>query len=968
MEFIKVEFASGIYSWPYMYSYTVEDLARDIKSSLKLDFIPKIGLYGSILPPDSDFMECIIDTDIITPLYYDEVTKIALPGNFLQNQALQPGCFHIYTTYNYESLIYGFIDRIDVNQDFSSTKNQIIHKVKSKYSITNKNIDVIVYLAGGLPYINGTISDFINAYPDAKPNIYVTIFNQNTPLDFNSYKTLVFNQFTRFGSLADPIDKLLVSPFIDLSEDDLKLGAATIGLLPLIYNGTLLNIIGWLEDKIKFSPVFTSLSDTQNASRIHNHNIMTISSVFLCIAQEINSISQKGTNDLWLTVFNLLGYMDDRNIKSTGKITTKYSPFLANLPFEEYFSKFMQGIDPITFYNQDFTDHYGIINPDDLPTFNVILDHGGITFIIHRIADLRNIPTSCIFQGQSGPILYKRRENYKSDEPKIKLVIVRPEKGVEEVIDLEEEAKQINSQVEIATPEDIKQINIVCCDTSLSMGDKIVITEKTTRLDVAKQAFRILAKRAFYMGPQTVWGLVKFSSTPETVQKLTIITNDFYKAIDNLEPNGMTALYAACEEAMNMILKEKNNDGTPKYANAQKRIILLTDGEDTACKEPETIPVLINRLNENDIHVDFIEVDNCNNPFPRNLAVMTGGEYFKAANNEYRLKKLFESDGFYNLELRQFSPKITARLKDPNDKRDVKYQEQLREPRAHKSTPSLKNFEAMLKLHTMEPVKAAIKRLNDLEQVTKIQKTVREQLKDIASQLPSSPFMKVLVKKSDCTQWLVWIKGKRRCTIVEEDRRAISPFRDCWFKLVVLIPKSFPGCPPEIRFIRAPMHPQITSDGSIGLDILRNKFNQNMSIYYLLHSVRTLLATHDFTNIFNVDFENSHQIQRCTMSENPPDDDIFDDSEYNVNLVCRQTVIAKYCDPFTFQAMKEPVKASSGNYFDRRSLERAFADSRVVIDPRNGKRLNANDANLQIDHYFNDKIQNYKAKHNITSD
>lgn len=932
-EDINVQFGNCYTSWSYDPTWTVDELARDFRSLLQLNFIPKIGLYGSILPSDSDFSDWIIESDTITPLHANGVDKIQLPANFFDTQDPPRGQFHIFTTYSYDSLTNGFIQPIDIHADFENARNQIINSIKQQYNISNSNINALIYLPGGIPYVKGTISDFYNTFDKAKHLIFVVVFDSSRNSRLTQMGSYIEFLFTPRQLGFSKSNSFILSPLLPLNGDSLDYGCMTFGMLEAISRNQLSNLIGWLEDKMRFSAVFTSLFDIQHTSTIYNHNIMTISAVLLCIAQEICRISNGNINDLWPIVFNLLGFIDDSSSSSSGNMTTKYAPFLSTVPSEAYFKNALPDLGHITYYEHDFSQSYGIKNKDALPGVDVIRANHSVSFSMKiRISDILHIPTTVVYQGPTGPVLSRgpvRTAQANSDKPKLEYVILRPDKDKEEIIDLEEEAKSIRNQVEIATPADIKQINIVCCDTSGSMYG--------SRLKIAKKAFKILAKRAFYVGPQTLWGLIKFDDKVEVIQNITSITAEFYTSLKNLHANGCTALYESCKTAMNIM--------PTNYPNAQKRIVLLTDGGDNMWWGRDNDKVkLINDLIANNIHVDLIEVSSECEVGPRNLAVMTGGGYFKAIDDDRYLKRLFESDGFFNLELRQFSP--TQRAQSTNA---------LNTPRSPISKPVLKDFETMLSLNNMETVKAAIKRLNDLDQISAIQNKVRQQLKDIASQLPAAPFMKVLVKKDDCTKWSVWLKGKRK-----------SQFNGKWFKLIVMIPNSYPVCPPEIRFIQSPSHPQITPDGSIGMDALRSRFNPNMSIYFLLHSIRTLLANPTYTNIFNVDFEGSTRPPSCNFSAPLPADYYFNDSNISVKIDCNMTVPAKYCDPLNFSVMKKPVRASNGLYFDRDSLEKAFAKLQSIVDPRDGRTLYKNqNSNLQIDNQFLDKIQNYMRKHNV---
>lgn len=144
---------------------------------------------------------------------------------------------------------------------------------------------------------------------------------------------------------------------------------------------------------------------------------------------------------------------------------------------------------------------------------------------------------------------------------------------------------------------------------------------RLSRLEVLKQCFEAIINRMIAYSYKTHIGLVTFSSTASVSQSITHVIENFRRSVENMEANGDTALWGGLVLAQAQIMKHAG-----KYPQAQRRIICLSDGNDT--KSVAGAADLCFKLREDKIAVDSFIIGQDDNKDLKALSNMLGSYSF----------------------------------------------------------------------------------------------------------------------------------------------------------------------------------------------------------------------------------------------------------------------------------------------------------------------------------------------------
>ena len=414
------------------------------------------------------------------------------------------------------------------------------------------------------------------------------------------------------------------------------------------------------------------------------------------------------------------------------------------------------------------------------------------------------------------------------------VLIIDPNKGKKEEINIEELARMVNVETKeevfsLVNRNQVDQIIFICFDESASMKWKLeggnAHNGEETRAMLASEFLKALVKQSFSLRVSSFYGLISFGSEVKILQPLTAMTSEFISKLKEIKPSGKTVLYDAINTAQQEIIKlvHKYNKISTRYPNARHRIIVITDGEDNKSKSS---PVeLVNELIKNDIVVDTVLVslveksEGC-----CAISKLTGGLCFMPKNLEDGIE-IFEQEAFLNIKMRHMNPlpyndQITEEIfinetEDINNKY-LQYPPNQMIINANSNvalaTPMYMSYISLMKkIETFRFMRAFIE-LN------------------IIAKNPNPDSYIVYSLYSTPEEWRIFIKGPKN-----------TPFTDKWLNLYMVLPSNYPYEPPRFRFLTIPFHPNISSEGTVLFSLNDRDYTFSLGIDSIITGIINLL-------------------------------------------------------------------------------------------------------------------------------
>ena len=322
-----------------------------------------------------------------------------------------------------------------------------------------------------------------------------------------------------------------------------------------------------------------------------------------------------------------------------------------------------------------------------------------------------------------------------------------------------------------------------------------------SRLDVVKQTFESLVNRMLAYSFMPHIGLITISTSPKEVQAISHVIELFRNSVDNLKHSGDTALWDGL-----LLAKNRIAEYATRFPNAKKRIICLSDGEDTT--STTRAAEVYSQLRKEKITVDSICVGNSGNAELKAISYLLGGYAFKPMDMTTALG-ICEMEPFLSLLER---PEVVVKPWNGLSLQSH-FQSATRNATFTQCTkdviPPRKEHErlgdSVLELTTaMAARRSASSATADAVTTRSNTRTTRllSEMQAVAHS-PSSQY-DVYVSEVDMSFWKVIMKGP-----VE------TPYEDGCFLLYLELPENYPAFPPKARFVTRTVHPNINPHGRI---------------------------------------------------------------------------------------------------------------------------------------------------------
>ena len=359
---------------------------------------------------------------------------------------------------------------------------------------------------------------------------------------------------------------------------------------------------------------------------------------------------------------------------------------------------------------------------------------------------------------------------------------------------------------------------------------------KSILTELSKQA---TINRMLAYNYQTHSGLITFASAPKVAMSISHVLENFRRSTQDMVAEGDTALWDALALAKDQLVEYSK-----KYPEAKKRIICISDGEDTksATNKPDEICW---RLREAGIAVDTISLGYEDNADLRTISHLLGC-YSLHPNSLMNAMATTEMEPFLSITER---PAITPASDAPRQR--LQFMGHFWRARSsarytivtadhvppRKEHPNLHDDFVDLSAMAARPNH----RSNAGGSHRSNMRTTRlmNEMKSIAT-TGTHPKYDVYVSESDMSFWKVVMEGPDE-----------SPYSQGTFVLFIHADEGYPTFAPKARFITKIKHPNVNAHGRICHSILTRDWTSDISMSTLLDSIFGLLLQPEHSDPVN---------------------------------------------------------------------------------------------------------------------
>ncbi|KAJ7728334.1 hypothetical protein B0H16DRAFT_242968 [Mycena metata] len=349
-----------------------------------------------------------------------------------------------------------------------------------------------------------------------------------------------------------------------------------------------------------------------------------------------------------------------------------------------------------------------------------------------------------------------------------------------------------------------------------------------TRLHLLKELFHVFLNRvsSFDTTVSLVLGLVTFSDKALVTQELTPIFENFRQSLDRATASGDTAVYDALDSARRVLTGYR-----PDLPNLKKRIIIVSDGEDTSSAgSARDVCLALQRAR---VVVDSVQVGHNSDPILHAISVATGGYRFAPKTS------LADALSIFDLETVLHSGDRPPRARMPfvmSQHQLAAYENQYMYPvdliTVDKFPPRAEH--PLLK----KPVKSAANSVGFVGAADDRTRRIMREIKNIVAD--AHPNIDVYFNDQDMSFLKV---------ILEAPKDLPScPYVGGTFLLTVNLPAGYPRDPPEVRFVTFILHPNVSKQGKVCIAELGRLWSSDITLKEIFSLVYGTLLEPDLEN------------------------------------------------------------------------------------------------------------------------
>jgi ubiquitin-protein ligase len=396
-------------------------------------------------------------------------------------------------------------------------------------------------------------------------------------------------------------------------------------------------------------------------------------------------------------------------------------------------------------------------------------------------------------------------------------------------------------------------------DASTSMGrtlDSDVAEQGDfSRCAIAKDLVRTFRDRSFLYRLKSAYGLYSFASTVDQLCPPTSSMEQFEGALVRIDPGGSRVLYRAIDRAARDLI---DGPGASR-AGARRRIIVISDGEDSEWGKADRAPispvVLTQYLIDSKIVVDAVLIDE-NGPLWA-ICELTGGLAFRPRTPEEGLR-LVEQEAFLNITVRH------SRGVYPAAVTQAVFDAKLREFAPDKCAVDAGNravAEASEAFPLASPLYAVRRAFHKgpppPEGVASDDNTGQRRFARVVSEVKR-------IRNVIAPDFEVWAHSERidKLRVFFQGPPA-SPFAGRWWTLYVTFPQQYPNNPPDFRFVGVPYHPNVSPEGKVLFSLVDRAFTPDRRVADLIIATRDLLGAPEAADALNRDIGEEFAARRA---------------------------------------------------------------------------------------------------------